>query len=162
VWSNGIGGGAGDGTMGERADAAEPAGVTPQGAQAEFKVRMAPDLADWLAGYAERAGERNTRGEPNRTWAVVEVARLAREREAVGATGGGVGLRADDVRAVVEVALTPLQVEMSTTLRLATEVLACAMGQHHFQGRDSAGARERLNGYRGKVRERLGLPAEEL
>ncbi len=130
--------------------------------QVEIKVRMPADLADWLSGYAERAGERNTRGEPNRTWAVIEVARREREREAMDVAGGGVGLRADDVRAVIEVALTPVQVEVATTLRLATEVLACAMGQHHFQGRDSAGARERMNGYRGKVRERLGLPAEEL
>ncbi len=160
MWSNGIGGGAGDGTMGERADAAEPAGVTPQGAQAEFKVRMAPDLADWLAGYAERAGERNTRGEPNRTWAVVEVARLAREREAMDVGGGG--LRVEDMRAVVEVALTPVQVEVATTLRLATEILACAMGQGHFQGRDAEGARQRMNGFRGKVREKHGLAPEDV
>jgi len=153
-----------DGEVTAATDGARAGGLSGRGGtereQVEIKVRMPADLADWLAGYAERAGERNTRGEPNRTWAVVEVARLAREREAAGATGGG--LRADDVRAVVEVALTPLQVEVATTLRLATEVLACAMGQHHFQGRDSAGARERMNGYRGKVRERLGLPAEEL
>jgi len=143
-------------------EGAEPAAQSEQVGQAEFKVRMPADLADWLAGYAERAGERNTRGEPNRTWAVIEVARLAREREAMDVAGGGVGLRAEDMRRLVGEALTPVQVEVSTTLRLATEVLACAMGQHHFQGRDSAGARERLNGYRGKVRERLGLPAEEL
>jgi len=143
-------------------EGAEPAAQSEQVGQAEFKVRMPADLADWLAGYAERAGERNTRGEPNRTWAVIEVARLARERDAMGEAGGGVGLRAEDMRGLVGEALTPLQVEVATTLRLATEVLACAMGQHHFQGRDSAGARERMNGYRGKVRERLGLPAEEL
>jgi len=155
-----------DGEVTAATDGARAGGLSGRGGtereQVEIKVRMPADLADWLAGYAERAGERNTRGEPNRTWAVVEVARLAREREAMDVAGGGVGLRADDVRAVVEVALTPVQVEVATTLRLATEVLACAMGQHHFQGRDSAGARERMNGYRGKVRERLGLPAEEL
>jgi len=153
-----------DGEVTAATDGASTGGLSGRGGtereQVEIKVRMPADLADWLAGYAERAGERNTRSEPNRTWAVVEVARLAREREAMGV--GDRGLRAEDVRSLVGEALTPVQVEVSTTLRLATEVLACAMGQHHFQGRDSAGARERMNGYRGKVRERLGLPAEEL
>jgi len=153
-----------DGEVTAATDGASTGGLSGRGGtereQVEIKVRMPADLADWLAGYAERAGERNTRSEPNRTWAVVEVARLAREREAMDV--GDRGLRAEDVRSLVGEALTPVQVEVATTLRLATEVLACAMGQHHFQGRDSAGARERMNGYRGKVRERLGLPAEEL
>ncbi len=155
-----------DGEITAAADGARAGGLSGRGGtereQVEIKVRMPADLADWLAGYAERAGERNTRGEPNRTWAVIEVARREREREAVGATGGGVGLRAEDMRRLVGEVLTPVQVEVATTLRLATEILACAMGQGHFQGRDAEGARQRMNGFRGKVREKHGLAPEDV
>lgn len=126
-----------------------------------MKLRVPVDLSDWLAGYAERAGEKNTRGEPNRTWAATDVFRRMREIEAVG-KGGGQGLRTEDMRKLLGEALTPLQVDVATTLRLATETLACAMGQGHFTGRDADGARARMNGFRAKVREKHGLGPEEL
>jgi len=128
------------------------------GAVAELKLRVPAELSDWLARYAEKAGQRNTRGEPNRTWAAIDIFTRMREIEATG--GGQIGREA--ITEAITVALRPIEVDVATTLRLATETLACAMGQGHFTGRDADGARARMNGFRAKVREKHGLGPEEL
>jgi len=153
--------------MGEGAD---PAAQSGQVGQAEFKVRMQADLADWLSGYAERAGEHNSRGEPNRNWAIVDAATRLREIEA---TGGQASRELGEIAANVKA----LRVIAETELRVVTQTMALAMvlpGPGQGEGQDGANgvalwdqrdrekARAAVNGYLRGVGERLGVSVEEV